>query len=116
LPFKSKAEQRFAYAHPEKFGGETGLAEWSAATDFSHLPERAGEKREGKKVGAKHWMQAESQREKHAGTKGAFKRKAQRAHMSTSEFAQHVTAEGSHASTKTKRQAGMAKAYAAARG
>jgi hypothetical protein len=40
VPFDSKAQQRFAYAHPEKFGGKKGLAEWSSKTDFSKLPER----------------------------------------------------------------------------
>ena len=40
MPFKSEAQQRFAYANPEKFGGKKGLAEWSAATDFSTLPKR----------------------------------------------------------------------------
>jgi hypothetical protein len=40
MPFKSEAQQRFAYANPEKFGGKSGLAEWSAATDFKSLPER----------------------------------------------------------------------------
>ena len=40
MPFESKAQQRFAYAHPEKFGGKEGLKEWSSATDFSKLPAR----------------------------------------------------------------------------
>jgi len=40
MPFESKAQQRFAYAHPEKFGGKAGLAEWSAATNFKSLPEK----------------------------------------------------------------------------
>lgn len=40
MPFESKAQQRFAYANPEKFGGKKGLKEWSDATDFSKLPER----------------------------------------------------------------------------
>jgi hypothetical protein len=40
MPFKSGAQQRFAYANPEKFGGKKGLAEWSEATDFKTLPER----------------------------------------------------------------------------
>jgi hypothetical protein len=45
MPFQSKAQQRFAYAHPEKFGGAAGLKEWSAATDFSKIPERKDEHR-----------------------------------------------------------------------
>lgn len=40
MPFKSKAQQRFAYSDPEKFGGGKKLAEWSAATDFDKIPER----------------------------------------------------------------------------
>jgi hypothetical protein len=40
MPFESSAQQRFLYAHPEKVGGKKKLAEWSAATDFKHLPEK----------------------------------------------------------------------------
>lgn len=40
MPFESKAQQKYAYANPEKFGGKAGLKEWSAATDFSKLPEK----------------------------------------------------------------------------
>jgi len=40
MPFESKAQQRFAYAHPDKFGGKSKLAEWSAATNFKKLPEK----------------------------------------------------------------------------
>jgi hypothetical protein len=40
VPFLSKAQQRFAYANPEKFGGKGKLAEWSAATNFGSLPEK----------------------------------------------------------------------------
>jgi hypothetical protein len=47
LPFKSKAQQRFLYAHPEKVGGKKALKEWSAATDFSSLPEKKSKKRGG---------------------------------------------------------------------
>jgi len=43
MPFESKAQQRFAYAHPEKFGGAKGLKEWSSATDFSKIPEKKKE-------------------------------------------------------------------------
>lgn len=45
MPFKSKAQQRFLYAHPEKIGGKKALKEWSDATDFSHLPEKKTKKR-----------------------------------------------------------------------
>ena len=41
MPFKSKAQQGFAHAHPEKFGGAAGLKEWDAATNFKSLPEKA---------------------------------------------------------------------------
>lgn len=40
MPFTSKAQQRFAYANPDKFGGKKGLAEWSSDTDFKTLPAR----------------------------------------------------------------------------
>lgn len=40
MPFESRAQQKFAYANPEKFGGKADLKEWSAATDFSKLPDK----------------------------------------------------------------------------
>ena len=40
MPFESKAQQRYLYAHPEKVGGKEKLKEWSSATDFSNLPEK----------------------------------------------------------------------------
>jgi hypothetical protein len=42
LPFASKAQQRFLYAHPEKVGGKEKLKEWSAATNFSKIPQHVG--------------------------------------------------------------------------
>jgi len=50
MPFASKAQQRFLYAHPDKVGGKDKLAEWSAATDFSKLPEKKGLRHAAKKV------------------------------------------------------------------
>lgn len=50
MPFQSKAQQRFLYAHPEKVGGKEKLKEWSSATDFKHLPEKKSEPK------SKHWM------------------------------------------------------------
>jgi len=41
VPFASKSQQRFLYAHPDKVGGASKLKEWSAATDFSSLPQKA---------------------------------------------------------------------------
>lgn len=40
MPFQSKAQQKFLYANPEKVGGKDALAEWSADTNFSSLPEK----------------------------------------------------------------------------
>jgi hypothetical protein len=40
MPFKSKAQQRFLEAHPEKLKGN--IKEWESATDFKSLPERKG--------------------------------------------------------------------------
>lgn len=45
MPFESKAQQRFAYAHPDKFGGKQGLEEWSGDTNFSSLPARKKKKK-----------------------------------------------------------------------
>jgi hypothetical protein len=45
MPFKSEAQQRFAHANPEKFGGESKLAEWDRSTDFKNLPARAGKRK-----------------------------------------------------------------------
>lgn len=44
VPFESRAQQRFLYANPGKVGGLAKLREWSNATDFSRLPNRAGGK------------------------------------------------------------------------
>jgi hypothetical protein len=45
MPFSSKAQQRFLYAHPEKVGGKEKLAEWSSATNFDSLPEKKSKKK-----------------------------------------------------------------------
>jgi len=42
---------------------------------------------------------------------GAFTAKAKRAGMSVQEYARHVLAEGSQATTKTKRQAALARTF-----
>jgi len=44
MPFESKAQQRFLYAHPEKLSGKSKLKEWASATNFSELPEKKGRK------------------------------------------------------------------------
>ena len=44
--------------------------------------------------------------------KGAFSAKAKRAHMSTTAYANKVLRKGSKASTRTKRQAALAKTLA----
>ena len=56
---------------------------------------------------AEKWMQSESRREKHAGTKGVFKRAAARAGMSTRAYARKEE----HASGKLGRRARMAERY-----
>lgn len=58
-----------------------------------------------------HWMQKESEREKHAGTKGIFKRAAARAGKSTREYAE----EHKHSSGKIGKRARMALAYMGAK-
>jgi hypothetical protein len=37
MPFESKAQQGYMYAHPEILG-KKGLKEWSSKTDFKSLP------------------------------------------------------------------------------
>lgn len=54
MPFKSKAQQRFLHAHPEKVGGEGKLKEWDESTDFSTLPEHKGSLRKSAKKVLKH--------------------------------------------------------------
>jgi hypothetical protein len=56
------------------------------------------------------WMQAESEREEHAGTKGVFKKAASRAGESTREYAE----EKKHAPGKTGRRARIALAFMSA--
>lgn len=58
-------------------------------------------------MAARHWMQAESKREKHAGTKGVFREAAHRAGMSTRAY----TEKKKHASGTTGQRARMALAY-----
>jgi hypothetical protein len=99
VPFKSRAQQRFAYAHPDKFGGKAGLKEWSQATDFTSLPE--------KKPMPSHWMQKESEREEKAGTKGSTRRAAHRAGMSTREWSE----KHAHSPGKQGQRARMALRY-----
>jgi hypothetical protein len=62
-------------------------------------------------MASKNWMQAESKREKHAGTKGSFSRSAERAGMSTQAYARKEE----HAPGKTGKRARMALMYAKAR-
>jgi hypothetical protein len=100
MPFVSRKQAAFAHANPEKFGGEAGLKEWDEATDFSHLPEQ--------KMG---WMQNESNREKSAGTKGAFSGAAAKAGKSTREYVE----EKKDAPGKTGKRARMALMYMSAK-
>ena len=61
------------------------------------------------------WMQPESQREKHAGTKGSFTRQAHRAGFeSATAYAHHLQAHPGSVSTTTKRRANMALRFAGA--
>ena len=57
------------------------------------------------------WMAAESEREKHAGTKGVFKRAAERAGMSTHAYAEKKK----HNSGTVGQRARMAVAYMGAK-
>ena len=44
MPFKSRAQQRWAHSPTgeKALGGASAVHEWDSATDFSHLPERVG--------------------------------------------------------------------------
>lgn len=42
MPFRSKAQQRFLEAHPDKVGGKGKLKEWESATNFKTLPNKVG--------------------------------------------------------------------------
>lgn len=45
MPFKSKAQERFAFANPDKFGGKKHiLEEWAKVTP-RNIPERVGKKK-----------------------------------------------------------------------
>lgn len=48
MPVESKAQQRFAFANPDKFGGESKVeSEWAQhGKKYRALPERAGKKHE----------------------------------------------------------------------
>ncbi len=47
MPFKSKAQQRFMFANKKKLEKEgVDVKEWADATDYKHLPERAGKQAE----------------------------------------------------------------------
>lgn len=68
-----------------------------------HSPLRPKFRRGGYASGGKNWIKSAI---KHP---GAFTAKAKRAGKSVAAYAKQVTKEGSHASTQTKRQAGLAK-------
>jgi hypothetical protein len=82
VPFKSRAQQRFAYANPSKFGGASGLKEWSNATNFSELPEK--KKKKDDPPMKKPLTEAAS----HIKHPGATRRAAHRAGESTREWAE----------------------------
>lgn len=101
MPWLSKAQQRWGHSKSglKALGGKAKVHEWDTATDFSNLPMK------------KHWMQDESNREKHAGTKGVFSAAASRAGKSTQEYAE----ENKHASGKKGKRARLALAFMGAR-
>lgn len=80
------------------------LSEWDAATDFSSLPEKSVAKKGG-------WMQDESNREKQAGTKGAFSASAAKAGKTTQQYAE----EKKDAPGKVGRRARMAAMFMGAK-
>ena len=52
MPFKSRAQQGWAFSNPSKLGGMAKVKEWADATNFKNLPERVTQK--PKKRGLKH--------------------------------------------------------------
>lgn len=41
MPFRSRAQERWAFANPEKLGDPSAVREWAGATDFKNIPERS---------------------------------------------------------------------------
>jgi hypothetical protein len=55
-PFRSKAQRKFAYSNPEKFGGKEGIKEWESVTP-KHLPEKVAKNEQleaGTKIESEH--------------------------------------------------------------
>jgi hypothetical protein len=51
MPFESKAQQRYMFAHKDELGKQgVDVKEWADKTDFKHLPER---KRKAPGIGRK---------------------------------------------------------------
>jgi len=63
----------------------------------------------------KRWIQGAKASIKRRGTEGVFRRKAQKAGMSTGAYARKVLANPSRYSPTTRKQAGLAKAFSTAR-
>jgi len=61
------------------------------------------------------WMQAVRNKMEAKGTVGSFSKKAKQHNETTSEYANEVSRPGSKATTKTKKQANLAKVFAKAR-
>jgi hypothetical protein len=57
-PFRSKAQRKFAYANPEKFGGKEGVKEWEEKTP-KKLPEKIKKSEELKKMSQPHMQSKE---------------------------------------------------------
>ena len=103
MPYKSKGQAAYFNANRAKLEKQgVNVDEWNHATDFSGLPEH--------KMADK-WMQDESEREKHAGTKGVFSGAAARAGKSTREYAE----EKKSAPGKTGKRARLALAFMSAK-
>ena len=106
MPFKSRAQAAYFNANRKKLEAQgVDVDEWNKATDFSSLPERS------KVSGNSHWMEDESKREKHAGTKGSFSAAAARAGEPTRQYAE----ENQNAPGKKGRKARMTLVYMGAK-
>jgi hypothetical protein len=105
VPYKSTAQRGYFNANRKKLEAQgVDVDEWNAASKGRSLPNKVAKK-------PKKWMQAESSREEHAGTKGSFSSAAARAGKSTAEYAE----EKQHAPGKLGKRARLAKAFMGAR-
>jgi len=45
MPFRSVAQQRWAFANPEKLGGIDKVMEWARTTNYGNLPKHVSDRK-----------------------------------------------------------------------